>query len=437
MSINSLSTPVIRGEANIFACPVTDTTVESSFYAEYKPTVNIQESDSKVEFRISGSTNQYIDLNDSFLEVIVKVVDSEGNNLKPDAEVSTTNNFLHSMFSRVDIYINNQLISATNTCYPYKAYIETLFSFGKEYLESQGQCFMFHKDTSGGELSSRNSGYNSRKARISSSKPVELIGKLRFDIGAQDRYIINDTNVTISLTKNSDRFTLLYQPPTEDGKPSLNPRVRFLDASFFVRKQVLYPSIALAHQKELQNGNSALYPYTTSEIKPFTISTGNQSFVEENIFLGRVPSRIVIALTSNAGFTGTYGTNPFKFSHFGLNFISVTVNNMPIPVKPMNIDFDNGIYRLPYYIMLNSLGLVSRNEGLILTPDDFSNGNTFFVYDLNQIASSDTLFLLENTGSVRLELQFQNPLVEAVTCVVYSESQAILEIDKFHRATVT
>ncbi len=130
MSINSLSSPVIRGEAHLFTIPPTDTTVESSFFAEYKPIVNIQDSDAKIEFRLSGSSTQYIDLYDQFVYLYV---DHEGQSLLVDADVSTANNFMHSLFSQVDVYINNQLISSSNNCYAYKAYIENLFSFGIIY----------------------------------------------------------------------------------------------------------------------------------------------------------------------------------------------------------------------------------------------------------------------------------------------------------------
>lgn len=430
-----MSTPVVRGEIDLFQLPSTDTTVQSSFYTEYKPVVNIMDSDAKIEFRLSGNSDQYIDLNDSFLHLLVKVVDGEGNKLKSDAEISTTNNFLHSIFSQVELFVNNQLISSSNTCYPYKAYLETIFSFGNEYLSNQGQCFMFHKDTAGGKLGDDNLGYKARKARITSSKPVELIGKLRFDLGGQERYILNDTNVTISLTKNTEKFSLLYTPPSEAD--SLNPKIRFLDASFYVRKQVLYPSIAISHQKELINGRSALYPYTSSDLKQFTISAGNLSFIEENVFLGSIPSRIVVCLTSNAGFIGSYSSNPFKFEHFGLNYISVTVNNMPIPIRGMNLDFAGDIYRLPYYIMLNSIGLANSNDGVVINPSDYANGNVFFIYDLHQISTSNASMLLESTGSLRIELKFSSALKEAVTCLIYSEKQAILEVDKFRRVTST
>jgi len=283
MSINKFSNPIIRGQVDLFSLPPTDTTIESSVYAEYKPIVNIQDTTSKIDFRIIGNSNQYLDLFDSFLYLKVKVVSSDGSNLPDDAEVSTSNLFLHSLFSQCDVSLNDNNVSSSNNCYMYKAYLETLLSFGKEYLHSQGPCSLFYQDINGGSLDKHNTGYVARKKHIAKSAPVELIDKLRIDLAAQYRYILNDTNLGISLTRAPDRFCLLYTHSGNPSDPHINPVVKFLDASLFIRKHSLFPSLALSHQKLLDSGHNAKYPIRKCETKFFTIPQGNQSFVEENV----------------------------------------------------------------------------------------------------------------------------------------------------------
>jgi len=302
--INSYSHPVIRGQADIFSLPSTDTTSETSFYAEYKPLVNIQDSDSKIEFRIAGNVNQYLDLSDSFLMIRVKVVGSDLKDLDPAVDVSTANLFLHSLFSQCDVSINNHQISTSNNCYAYKAYIETMLSYGKEYIGSQGTCSLFYLDTNGGSLDTSNTGYAERQKFVSGSKPIELIDRLRIDLSSQHRYILNDTNLNICLTRSSDEFSLFYKHTGVATDPHVNPKVKFLDASFFVRKYVLYPSLVLSHQRLLESGQSAKYAYKKSDVKFFTIPKSNQSFTEENLFLGSLPSRIVLCLVTSSGFNG-------------------------------------------------------------------------------------------------------------------------------------
>jgi len=178
------------------------------FFSEYKPTVNIRDSDTKIKFRIVGNSNQYLDFNQSFLYCVVKVVNEDGTKLGKDVPVGTTNLLLHSLFSQCDVFVSNELVSTTNNCYAYKAYMETLLSHGTDYLDTQGMSAMYFQDTDGGSISALNEGLVKRKNAIANSQPVELVGKLKFDLANQHRYILNDTNVVISLTRQTDRFCL-------------------------------------------------------------------------------------------------------------------------------------------------------------------------------------------------------------------------------------
>ena len=57
------------------------------------------------------------------------------------------NLFLHSLFSQVDISLNEQLISASTNTYPYRAMIEALLNYGEEAKTSKLSTAMFYKDT--------------------------------------------------------------------------------------------------------------------------------------------------------------------------------------------------------------------------------------------------------------------------------------------------
>jgi hypothetical protein len=289
-----------------------------------------------------------------------------------------------------------------------------------------------------------NDGFANRSLYIKNSKQLEMIDKLRIDLGNQHRYILNNTTIVISLTKNSDSFGLLHQPyPGVEASPTVkaikaltNPKIRFLDASLFVRKNVLYPSIILSHQKLLEAGHSALYPFKMSEVKSFSIPQSNQQFVEENMFLGSVPSRIVVALMPSSAFVGSYSTNPFIFKDYAVSFVSLNVNNVPVPIKGMSLDFANNNFLLPYYLMFCSLGMNGQNQGLNISREAYKKLYPMFVFDVEQEHGSDSTLSLEKSGAVRLELQFKTALPHAVTCLVYCEHQKIMEIDKYRQAKV-
>lgn len=408
-----------------------------SFYAEYKPVVNIQDNDAKIDFRIVGNTAQYLDLHDHFCYFRLKVVKFDGHDMPAGADVSTVNLFMHSLFSQCEVSINNQTVSNSNNCYMYKAYLETMLSYGTDYLKSQATCALFYEDTQGGVTDKTNEGYAKRAKFIAQSKPVELIDKLKFDLANQHRYILNDTTVTISLTKAPEIFSLCYNRNADlKVEPILNPKVKFLDASLFVRKHVLYPSIVLSHQKLLSSGQNALYPFKKSDVKFFAIPQSSQTFVEENIFLSTLPSRIVLCMVASNGFVGDYTKNPYIFKHFDISYISLSVNNVPIPIKGLNLDFSTNTYLIPYYLLYCSMGISGHDQGLLIDRETFGSQHTFFAFDICHEAGSDSTLTLDKTGSVRVELQFSKPLPEAVNLLVYSENQKVLEIDAFRQLRI-
>ena len=100
-----------------------------------------------IEFIIPPQTEHWTDLSQSYLYVKFKIVKADGQPLDADSNVAPVNNFLHSMFSSVDLYLNNKLISSNSDTYPYRAYIENLLSYNADssvYLRTLAQPISPH-----------------------------------------------------------------------------------------------------------------------------------------------------------------------------------------------------------------------------------------------------------------------------------------------------
>ena len=92
-------------------------------------------------------------------------------------EVSTVNNFFQSLFSSVECTINGvEVTDPSGNWYPYKSYLETLFSYSKATKEGRLQSHCFYTDDANqmdsiGEIDqngvltkeSDNTGYKKRK----------------------------------------------------------------------------------------------------------------------------------------------------------------------------------------------------------------------------------------------------------------------------------
>jgi hypothetical protein len=69
--------------------------------------------------------------------VEAQIVNTDGSNLEPDTDVGPVDLWMHSLFSDVSVSLNEKLVSPPTSMYPYRAYIETLLSYGPAAKESQ------------------------------------------------------------------------------------------------------------------------------------------------------------------------------------------------------------------------------------------------------------------------------------------------------------
>jgi hypothetical protein len=65
---------------------------------------------------------------------------------------------------------------------------------------------------------------------------------------------------------------------------------------------------------------SCKYPVRRVEVKVDTVPTANMNYVQDNMFLGQLPKRLVIACVDSDALNGAIGKNPFDFKHlFGFD----------------------------------------------------------------------------------------------------------------------
>jgi hypothetical protein len=123
--------------------------------------------------------------------VEAQIVNTDGSSLDPDTDVGPVNLWMHSLFSDVNVSLSEKLVSPPSSMYPYRAYIETLLSYGPAAKESQLTGVMWYKDTPGQQdkRTTDNKGFTTRKKLTALSKSVQMMGKLHLDLFCQDKYI--------------------------------------------------------------------------------------------------------------------------------------------------------------------------------------------------------------------------------------------------------
>jgi len=107
-------------ELVLFSVPPTQTSVENGTWVEYHPLTTVGDG-SPIEFDISGTGEDYIDLVNTMLYLQAKITKQDGINLDKNDPVGPVNLLLHSLFSQVDISLKETQVSTSTNTYPYRA----------------------------------------------------------------------------------------------------------------------------------------------------------------------------------------------------------------------------------------------------------------------------------------------------------------------------
>ncbi|XP_063912035.1 uncharacterized protein F54H12.2-like [Zophobas morio] len=421
----------VKSELDLFALPTTQTSVENGQWIHYN-TLNSISDDGLLEFVIN-TADEYIDLSHTLLTLNVKLVKEDGANFIATDKIVPVNNILHSLFSQVDVYLNQKLISPPNNTYAYKSYIETLLNYGPAAKNSHLTCGLWYPDTAGSmdSVEDANAGSKNRSVFTKESKEVDLIGHLNCDLFNQNKFLINGVELRIKLVRSRNNFALMSAGTK--GKIQIN------NATLLVRRVKINPTVMLAHAKALEL-TTAKYPITRTEIKILTLPQGVLSKSLDNIFLGQLPKRVAICFVSNRAFNGDFTLNPFNFQHFGLNFMVLYVDGQQVPCKPFQPAFagTSKNYIAMYHTLFSGTGIHFLNEGNDIGREAYPDGYCIAVFDLTPDLSAGSLshWNLVKNGSVRLEVSFNEGLTETTNCLVYGEFDSVIEIDKKRNVVV-
>ena len=200
--VHECSCECTKSELDLFAVPPTQTSIEEGSWVEYHPISSIA-GGAPIEFDVSSSGEDYMDFANSYLHIRAKLQRANGDDLADDDQVGPVNNFMHSLFSQIDISLNGTLITSSTNTYPYRAYIENLLSYGPSAKESQLTASLFYKDTAGkmdvanpliAAPADSNLGLKKRASFTSENRTVDMIGRIHSDIFFQQRHILNEVN---------------------------------------------------------------------------------------------------------------------------------------------------------------------------------------------------------------------------------------------------
>ena len=210
-------------------------------------------------------------------------------------------------------------------------------------------------------------------------------------------------------------------------------RVEILNAEFMVRYVKISDSVRLQHIAIMSGAvrkhpQPALYPLERGGVQAYNIAHGQSSFQKNDLFLGKVPRRVVVGLVRNDAYVGDKVRNPFNFQLFHLKSLKLLVNGEEYPAPGIELE-DNGHVNGYNSLFLGS-GTMHRGEGLQVERREWSDGYALFTWDLTPDGSGSPSHLHPDyRGQVTIKGNFSQGTDTVVTMIVYGESVDIMEID--------
>lgn len=352
------SSESVHSGLDLFAVPPSQTAINDGAFVEFYPLSTITPG-APIDFSISGATEDYLDLHNTYLHVKAKIVKGDGAILGIGEDVAPSNYFLHTLFSQVDIALNDTLISASENTYPYRAYLEATLGYSPSAKKGHLTASLFYRDSTNHFEDTQgdgNTGLKARRQAAARSREIDMMGRLHTDLMHQERYMLPGVDVKIKLIPSKSAFNLIAHDRAVGYKTIIT------HASLFVRKAKVNPAVSLAHEKALEKA-TAKYPMKRVLLKTFSIPRGQLSHVQDNLFLSQTPTRIVIGLVDTASFNGEYTRNPFNFKTHRLNFLSLYLDGKQIPSKPLTPDYPSRQYVRAFYGLMTAVGLTSEDAG--------------------------------------------------------------------------
>lgn len=427
--IHNVSSECPKGQLDLFSLPPTQLSMESYDTLFCSPTSSL-DSLGPIEYVIPESEDHYLNPAETYLHVLVSIVNEKNEILADDDKVSPVNLFIHSLFSEISVFVNSKLLSPPTLLYPYRAYLETLFNYNSTAKESHLTASLYYKDTAGHMADlAQNVGLAKRRLFTKNSKQVSMVGKITVDIFGQSKFLPNNIPIKVMLTRSKPSFCLIAP-----GDKKYNVIIH--KAELQIQRVKINPSLLLAHSKVLAS-NTGKYPITRIECKTITIGMGGKSF-EHKLFCGQEPVRVIVGLTTNAS-QSDYKLNPFNFEHFDMNYLSLTRNGVPVSTRPLQPSFDpeSPDYMLSYINTFRGVGIGAQDDGYHISRDEYgAGGYILHAFDLTPDGSASLhQWNLRRNSLIEISIGFAKSIPETLSCIVFGEFQNLIEIDINRRVT--
>jgi len=305
------------------------------------------DNQSQIVFDVTGlqtaflSPNFYIDV---IIKVHKKVKGADGKvteqQIAAADKITLDSHPLHSLFSSIDVSMNDVLITNKNDRYPYLAYLDrTHLTDSDTYIIHSGlECGTIPE---GGATNSVDGVVQKeRLSDISGDQELFLRGKLVCPIFQQQKYILPSVNVRITLHQTHSAFRLMCSDSSMDAVVTIEK------ISLIGHRLIPNAQLFVDIMEELKR-TPARYPITRFEPQTFEISQG-ATMGEKMLSLPsyKVPRMVFVTTFDTNAFFGEKTKGAFRAKCSMIKEAYIQIEDQRFPTIPYDGTTGEGMRKM-------------------------------------------------------------------------------------------
>ena len=333
------------------------------------------------------------------------------------ARVTYVNNIMNSIFSNVEVYLNNQQIYNCNGLFAHKSYLSNNFKAPISEYKGVLHCERYDYEQDPEDIINTlpDPFFTRRTKLLSRPDGFMLYGKLGLEFFSTSELFYPSMKIRLRLIRARPNIYMISDNP--------NVSLGNVDCSLYTRRIALKDDY---HKKRLDMLAYAPveYNYLETLAKTFIIPARQNQFIQENIFNNAPIRRVAIGMNTNSAFTGSFTENPFWYQQFDLRQIRILRGGQPI------VDFDTADNCCLYVTTMKAM---SFQDDIPSIPIDDFKDHYVLVFDLTsmQDATENCHYPELDGDSLRLELNFTHPPENVTELIVLGERMSSLAVNKF------
>ena len=196
----------------------------------------------------------------------------------------------------------------------------------------------------------------------------------------------------------------------------------------FIRTKQFAHALVLGQERVLQTKNYPI-PFNRVIRKTVPIPTGTSQIIFDNVYDGKLPDLVTLAMVSDRNMGGVYQTRPFHFQNFGAFYLFMQANGEQIPRFANQPNSAGRDYIRSYFVVLEALAFDIGPNCWDLTPEEWAHGYNIYAFKITP-GPIGTVRCPARFCAVRLEIKVSNQTPDNVSVLMLSKHCADIQIDK-------